>query len=62
MKPDPEKVVELYVDADFAGGWNQEEGKDPGSFISIKGCVICYAKSPIICASKLKTEIALKTT
>ena len=30
INSDPEKGMECYVDADFAGGWNQEEGKDPG--------------------------------
>ena len=33
IKPDPEKGIELYVDADFAGGYNQEGGKDTGSFL-----------------------------
>ena len=34
MKPDPENGVKFYVDADFVGGCNQEEGKDPGLFLS----------------------------
>ena len=44
MKPNPEKGIEFYVDAEFAGGWNQEEGKDTGLVISIIGYVISYDK------------------
>ena len=42
MKPDTEKGVECYVEAGFAGGWNQEEGKDLGLFLSRTVCVITY--------------------
>ena len=30
MKPNPEKGIEYYIDAHFAGEWNLEEGKEPG--------------------------------
>ena len=40
MKPDPEKGIKLYVDANFAGIWNQEEGKDPGLVLSITGYMV----------------------
>ena len=40
LKPDPEKGIKCYVDANFAGGWNQEEGKDPGSVLYRMGCII----------------------
>ena len=48
INSNPEKVMEFYVDADFAGGWNQEEGKDPGSVLSRTGYVISYDNCPII--------------
>ena len=40
MNPNPEKGIQCYVDADFYGGCNQEEGKDPRSVISITGYVL----------------------
>ena len=55
MKPDPEKGIKCYVDAGFAGGWNQEEGKDPGSVLSRTGYVITYANCPIILARRIQT-------
>ena len=54
MKTDLEKGIECYVDADFSGGWNQEEGKDPGSNISRKVYVISCANCPIICLSRIQ--------
>ena len=45
---DTEKGVECYVDTDFAGGWNQEEGKDTYLFLFRTGYVITYATCPII--------------
>ena len=62
IKPDPEKGIEFYVDAEFSGGWNQEEGKDPVSVPSITGYVISYANCPIIWGNWIQTEIALSTT
>ena len=59
MKPNPEKVIELYVYSDFSGGWNQEGGKDTVSVLSRMGYVISYAKFWIIWASRLQTEIVL---
>ena len=55
MKPDPEKGIELYVDADFAVRWNQEEGKDPVSFLSRTGYAITYDNRPIIWVFYLQT-------
>ena len=43
MKPDPEKGVECFVGAYFMGGWNQEEGKDPGLVLSRTGYIIMYS-------------------
>ena len=49
----PEEGIECYVDPDFAGGWNQEEGKDPGLVLSITGYIISYTNCPIIWASRI---------
>ena len=61
MNPNPKKGIEYYVDADFAGGWNQEEGKDTSLVLSITGYVIIYANCPIIWVSRIQTEIAFST-
>ena len=55
MNPNPEKGIQCYVDADFYGGCNQEEGKDPRSVISITGYVISYSNCPIIWAIRILT-------
>ena len=62
MNPDPEKGIECYVNADFTFGWNQGNGKDPGSVLSIMACVITYANCPIIWVNQPQIEIALITT
>ena len=41
------KVLECYVDADFAGGWSQELGDDADNFISRTGLVIMYDNCPV---------------
>ena len=51
MNPDPGKIIECYVDADFAGRWNQEKGKDPGLVLSRTGYIISYANCLIIWVS-----------
>jgi hypothetical protein len=56
--PVPTKGIEVYVDANFAGGW------DPGDAINtdnVTGYVIQYDGCPIYWQSKLQTEIALST-
>ena len=55
IKPDPEKGVELYVDNDFGGECNQEEGKYPGLVLSRTVYVITYANCPIIWVSQNQT-------
>ena len=59
MKDEPEKVIECYMDTDFSGGWNQEEGKDIRLVLSIMGYVSIYANCLIIWTSRLQTEMAL---
>ena len=42
MKQDPEKGIKCYVDANFAGGWNQEEGEYPTLFLFRTVYIINY--------------------
>ena len=62
MKPDPKRDMELYVDADFAGGWTQKTSGDPRSALSRHGFVLMYKGCPIIWKSQLQTTIAMSTT
>ncbi len=51
----------LFVDADFAGGWNPEDAMNAENIYSCTGYVIFYTGCPIFWQSKLQTEIALST-
>ena len=59
--PDTSKVLECYVDADFAGVWQQADADDPEDVMSRTGMVIMYANCPIFWRSSLQTEISLST-
>ncbi len=59
--PDSKRGLEVWVDADFAGGWNPEEAGDADNVYSRTGFIIYYAGCPIYWQSKLQTEIALST-
>ena len=61
MKPNPEKGIECYAGADFAGRWNQDEGTDLDLILYKKDYIITYANCPIIWESGIQTEIALIT-
>ena len=58
---DTSKGLECYVDADFAGGWQQADSDDADNVLSRTGMVIMYANCPIYWSSSLQTEIALST-
>ncbi len=60
-KIDKSNGLEVYVDADFAGGWSAADLENADNVLSRTGFVICYANCPIIWCSKLQTEIALST-
>ena len=62
FKPDPNKGLECFVDADFAGGWNKGDASNADAVLSRTGYVIMYAGCPVHWCSKLQTEIALSTT
>ena len=58
---DKTKELEVYVDADFAGGWSSADSESADNVLSCTGFVICYANCLILWCSKLQTEIALST-
>ena len=62
FRPDISRGLECYVDADFAGGWKDNDHTSSESVLSRTGYVIMYAGCPITWTSKLQTEIALSTT
>ena len=53
--------LELYVDADFAGGWTNADAGNTENVMSRTGYVIMYAGCPIFWSSKLQIEVALST-
>ena len=59
--PDATKGLEVFVDADFAGGWDPTTADDADTVYSRTGFVIRYAGCPLLWTSKLQTEIALST-
>jgi hypothetical protein len=61
FKVDKTKGLEVYVDADFAGGWSYEDSENADNVLSRTGFVICYAKCPLVWCSKLQTETTLST-
>ncbi len=60
-KPDSTKGIEVYVDADFVGGWDPADSMNADNIYSRTGYVIRYSDCPIYWQSKLQTEIALST-
>ena len=51
----------MYVDADFAGGWQEANADDADNVVSRTGMIIMYANCLIFWRSSLQTEIALST-
>ena len=60
-KPDMNRGLECYVDADFAGSWQKADAESADAVMSRTGYVLMYAGCPIHWVSKLQTEIALST-
>jgi hypothetical protein len=58
-KPDSARGLEVFVDANFAGGWDPEDAENADSIYSCTGFIICYDGCPMFWQSKLQTEIAL---
>ena len=64
LKPDPLVDgfrMDVYVDADFAGGWGFEDPTDPACVRSRTGYIIEVMGCPIAWKSKLQTDIATST-
>ena len=62
FKIDPTKSVVCFVDASFAGDWNQSWSEEPSLVFSRTGYIIYFGGCPIIWHSKLQSEISLSTT
>jgi hypothetical protein len=63
LKPNNERGLEVFVDADFAGNWDpQLAGIDRSTARSRHGFYICYGGIPIAYKSSLQQEIALSST
>jgi hypothetical protein len=60
-KPDKNKGLECYIDADFAGAWSQADADNAENVLSCTGYVLMYPNCPILWVSCLQTEIALST-
>ena len=54
-------ILDLYVDANYAGLWTYEHNQDPVCVRSRTGYVMTLSGCPIHWCSKLQTEIALST-
>ena len=62
MRPIPDKDLELFVDADFAGNWKRNESNNRENARSRHGYFIMYKDCPIMWKSQLQGEIALSST
>ena len=61
-KPDKEKGIKCYVDAEFSGGWAQADADNAENVMLRMGYVIMYTGCPALFCIKLQTDIALSTT
>jgi hypothetical protein len=61
LQQDRSKGVEVYVDANFAGGWSSVDSDNADNVLSRTGFIVCYANCPLIWCSKLQTKVALST-
>ena len=62
FKPDKNRGLECFVDADWAGAWKHRSTNDPLSAHSRTGFVITYMGCPILWKSSMQSLIALSTT
>jgi hypothetical protein len=60
-KPDPLQGIEVFADADFAGGWVRADAMNAENVYSRTGYAIFYAGCPIFWQSKRQAEMALST-
>ena len=59
FRPDKDRGLECYVDADFHGDCAKSDPDDADNVLSRTGYVIFYADYPLLWASRMQTEIAL---
>jgi hypothetical protein len=62
IKPKKGRMLEVYVDADFAGNFDKKESHLRDTARSRHGYIIMYEGVPITWKSQLQTEIALSST
>jgi hypothetical protein len=62
LQPTHNFILDMFVNADFAGMWHHEYSKLWECAFSRTGYVITYCGCPVHWASKLQSEIALSTT
>ena len=63
LDPEVSKRFEVYANTDFCGSWHHPTaGNNPRTAKSWTGYAIMYCGFPIICCSKLQTQITLSTT
>ena len=55
-----EKGIECYIDANFAGGWDQADADNAENVMLHMGYVITYAGCPVLWCSKLQTRNCFK--
>jgi hypothetical protein len=60
-RPNLERGIKVFVDANFAGGWDPEDAENADNVYSCAGFVICYVGCPMFCQSNLQIEIAFST-
>ena len=61
-RPDKRNSDKVFVDAYFVGDWNKSLSGEPTYVMSRTRYIIFYAHCPIICYSKLQTQITLSDT
>ena len=61
LRPDKNRGLECYVDADFTGAWTHTLSHNSQTCYSRTGFIIIYAGCPILWKSKSQSLIALRT-
>jgi hypothetical protein len=62
QKPNGDKDMEVFVDADFSGNWDGAESHNRDTARSRHGCITMHAGCPVSWKSQLQTETALSST
>lgn len=62
FRPDSNRGLECFVDADWAGSWTDDSSHDPLSAHSRTGFVIMYAGCPIVWKSTMQSLVSLSST